>query len=123
MPPAFVPIVEGFDLRGGKLPPQKLLGPVSGVYALYDSAMRIIYFGKATNLYTEVRQTLNRAVQEVRPWTGAKNLQFKDISSYLSAYSLSRGDRDFRHDVEAFALRLLVNNTFNKKGAGFKRVG
>jgi hypothetical protein len=83
--------------------------------------MRLLYYGKATNLRAEVAQTLRRKVGEVRPWTGAKNLTFKQVSVFLSAYEIRRGDSDFRHDVEALGLRLFVNNTFNKNGASFKR--
>ena len=120
-PPAFSPIIEGYDLPTNGLPTLLVLPKVRGVYALYDSAMRVIYYGKATSLYMEVRQTLKRGVQEVRPWNGAKNLTFRDISVYLSAYTVARGDADFVHDLEVFGLRLLVNNTFNKKGGNFKR--
>lgn len=120
-PPAFHPLVEGYDLSANGLPNLTTLPRVRGVYALYDSAMRVIYYGKATSLYMEVRQTLKRHVREVRPWTGAKNLTFREISVYLSAYTAVRGDAEFVHDLEAFGLRLLVNNTFNKKGGNFKR--
>lgn len=120
-PPAFHPVIEGYDLLVKGLPTASQLGKVRGVYALYDSAMRIIYYGKATSLYAEVRQTLNRHVREVRPWTGANNLRFRDITKYLSAYTVVRGDATFIHDLEFLGLRLLVNNTFNKRGGNFKR--
>jgi hypothetical protein len=120
-PPAFCPVIEGYDLYESGIPTLAELSHDPGIYALFDSAMRVIYFGKATDLYNEVRQTLRRSVAEVRPWTGAKNLRFRDIAAYLSAYKLTRSDPDFRHDVEAFGLRIMVNNTFNKKGAAFKR--
>ena len=92
-----------------------------GVFGLFDSAARLIYYGKAANLRAEVGQTLGRKVGEVRPWTGQRNLTFKQISAFLSAYDIKRGDADFRHDVEALGLRLFVNNTFNRNGASFKR--
>ena len=119
-PPAFVPIIEGFDLRIRK-PTVAELPKAPGVYGLFDSAMRVVYFGKATSLYVEIRQTLDRTIAEVRPWNGKKDLLFKDISAYVSAYEIVRGDSEFRHDVEALGLRFMVNNTFNKKGATFKR--
>jgi hypothetical protein len=118
-PPAFVPVVEGRDLR--EHPSLAVLPTGGGIYGLFDSAMRLLYYGKATNLRAEVAQTLRRKVGEVRPWTGAKNLTFKQVSVFLSAYEIRRGDSDFRHDVEALGLRLFVNNTFNKNGASFKR--
>ena len=120
-PPAFDPVVEGYDVIQNGIPTTTVLPKEPGIYAFYDSAMRIIYYGRATSLYAEVRQTLNRKVAEVRPWTGAKNLSFKDITAYMSAYRIRRGDSSFIHDIEAFGLRLLVNNTFNKKGGQFKR--
>ncbi len=120
-PPAFQPVVEGFNVAISGLPTIAQLPKEPGIYALYDSAMRVIYFGKATSLYMEVRQTLKRAVAEVRPWTGNKNLTFKDITTYLSAYRITRGDGKFIHDIEALGLRILVNNTFNKNGGSFKR--
>jgi hypothetical protein len=119
-PPAFVPVIEGYDLRV-KAMKLVVLPKEPGLYALFDSAMRVIYYGRATNLYAEVRQTLQRHVADVRPWTGKKNLEFKDITAYLSAYTIARGDATFVHDLEAFGLRLLVNNTFNKKAGKFKR--
>jgi len=117
--PAFVPVVEGHDLR--REPSLTILPSGGGIYGLFDSAVRLVYYGKATNLRAEVRQTLKRKVGEVRPWTGAKNLTFKQITAYISAYEIKRGDTDFRHDFEALGLRLFVNNTFNRNGAQFKR--
>ena len=119
-PPAFIPLVEGHNLHihpgtAGVLP----AGP--GLYALFDSAMRLVYFGKASNLRAEVSQTLRRRVAAVRPWTGARNLTFRGIATFLSAYEIAGGDADFRHDVEALGLRLFVNNTFNTNGARFIR--
>jgi len=120
-PPAFIAVVEGYDVQAEGMPSLKVLPRDPGLYALYDSAMRIIYYGKAASLYAEVRQTLSRKIAEVRPWTGVKDLTFLEITTYISAYKINRGDADYRHDLEAFGLRLLVNNTFNKKGGTFKR--
>jgi len=118
-PPAFVPVIEGHDLT--KHSSLSFLPRYGGIYGLFDSAMRLIYYGKATNLQAEVRQTLGRRVNEVRPWEQAHKITFKQIAVYLSAYEIKRGDADFRHDVEALGLRLFVNNTFNQNGAFFKR--
>jgi hypothetical protein len=118
-PPAFVPIAEGHDLRSG--PSLTFLPTYGGLYGLFDSAMRLLYFGKATNLRAEVRQTLRRKVGEVKPWTGARNLTFREVAVFVSAYEIKRGDIDFRHDVEALGLRLFVNNTYNRNHGGFKR--
>jgi hypothetical protein len=120
-PPAFIPILEGFEYSKRGHPNFKSLPNESGLYALYDSAMRVLYFGKATSLNSELRQTLNRSIAEVRPWTGKKNLKFKHITTYVSAFQVSRGDSIFRHDLESFILQIVVNNTFNKKCGAFKR--
>ena len=122
-PPAFQPILEGYDLRANGLPTMVKLPSEPGLYGLFDSAMRVIYYGKATSLYHELRQTLKRRVGEVRPWAGAKNLTFRSVTAFISAYRIPRGDTAFVHDVEAFGLRFLVNNTFNKNGGTFKRKG
>lgn len=121
VPPAFIPVLEGFDVTANGLPTLKILPNEPGIYGLFDSAMRVLYYGKASSLYFEVRQTLSRRVAEVRPWTGAKNLTLREITTYVSAYTISRGDETFRHDVEALGLRFIVNNTFNIKGGIFKR--
>ena len=121
-PPAFIPILEGFDYMQHGSPTKLQLPEVPGLYALFDSAMRTLYYGKATNLYAEVRQTLGRGIKEVRPWTGAKNLRFSNITTYISAYVIERGDVDFRHDIETLCHKLFVNNTFNIKSGGFKRL-
>lgn len=120
-PPAFVPILEGYDLVANGLPSLRDLGRVPGIYGLFDSAMRVLYYGKATSLYAEIRQTLGRKVAEVRPWTGNNILTLREITAYVSAYAIERGDDAFRHDVEVLGLRFLVNNTFNKRGGNFKR--
>ena len=93
---------------------------VGGLYAFFDSAMRVIYFGKATNLYKELRQTWQRRVSAVRPWSNHK-VQFKDVAAYVSAYEITRADSKFRHDTEALVLRILVNNTFNNNRGKFIR--
>jgi hypothetical protein len=121
VPPAFVALLEGHDLETHGLPTLSKLPKEPGIYGLFDSAMRVLYYGKATSLYAEVRQTLGRKVAEVRPWSGSKNLTLREITKYISAYTIARSDEAFRHDVEAFGLRFLVNNTFNKNGATFKR--
>ncbi len=120
-PPAFIPIVEGWNLQHDGIPLQKNVGHEEGIYALFDSARRTVYFGKAGDLYSEIRQTLGRTVRSVRDFAGPRNLCYKDISTYLSAFRIVRGDADFRHDVEALGLSLLVNTTFNTKGGEFRR--
>ena len=64
-PPAIVPVVEGHDLR--REPSLTILPKGGGIYGLFDSAMRLVYYGKAVNLRAEVGQTLKSKVREVVP--------------------------------------------------------
>jgi hypothetical protein len=109
------------DLRAHGAPSVSAIGRDPGVYALFDSARRAVYFGKATDLYAEVRQTLSREVSHVKSPVSAKKLHFKDVSAYLSAYRIPRGDGTFRHDLESLVLRVMRNNTFNKNFGKFTR--
>ncbi len=120
-PPAFIPVLELRNLSKDGVPSKAEIGTTPGVYALFDSAMRLLYFGKAANLYTEIRQTLDRRLDHVRTLVAGKPLKFRDVSAYLSAYRVERGDGDFRHDLEALALRIVRNTTFNKNFGKFKR--
>jgi hypothetical protein len=83
--------------------------------------MQLLYIGKATDLYAETRQTLKRQVQEVRPWKGSKRPTFREVTQYVSAFTIARGDAEFRHDVEALFLKCVVNNTWNRNRGQFKR--
>jgi hypothetical protein len=122
-PPAFVPVLELHDLRVDGIPALNKIGRESGVYALFDSAMRVLYFGKATDLYAEVRQTLKRSVDHVRTLDSRKTMKFGDVAAYLSAYYIPRSDATFRHDLEALGLRIMRNTTFNKNFGRFARKG
>lgn len=120
-PPAFTPVLELHDLKGDGIPTLGAIGRGSGVYALFDSAMRVVYFGKATDLYAEVRQTLRRRVDHVRTLDSGQSLTFRDVAAYLSAYRMPRSDAAFRHDLEALLLRIVRNATFNKNFGKFTR--
>ncbi len=121
LPPAFIPICEGKPVIGKTLSVSDL-EDCSGLYALFDSTMEVIYVGKAAKLRTEVNQTLKRPIAEMRPWDGKKEVRFLDVTCFLSAYRIERGDAHFRHDVEALILRLFINNTYNKNKGRFKRI-
>jgi hypothetical protein len=120
-PPAFVPALEMHDLKSGGAPSVAEIGRNPGVYALFDSAYRVVYFGKATDLYAEIRQTLDRKVTHVKSPLSAKAVKFRDIAAYLSAYRTPRGDVTFRHDLESLVLRVVRNSTFNKNFGHFTR--
>jgi len=119
-PPAFISVCEGMPIRNRALKASDI-DDCSGVYALLDSAMKVIYFGKATNLRAEINQALSRKITEIRPWGGGNGLVFSDVARYVSAYMITRSDKDFEHDVEALVLRLFVNNVYNKNRGKFKR--
>jgi len=122
-PPAFLPVIEGYDLRANGFPSPRTLPQTAGLYALYDSAMRLLYCGKAKSLRTEVNQTLRRCAKGIKTWPGQGSPRFGDLAAYLSAYRIVRGDRTFLHDAEALVLHLAVNNTLNTNKGHFKRIG
>jgi hypothetical protein len=92
----------------------------SGLYAFFDSGKRLIYFGKATNLKTEIKQTLNRAApKQLWNFRGDKAIyeapKFKEITKYYSAYKVIPDSEDLRHHLESFVLRLALNLTLNQR--------
>lgn len=118
-PPAFVPEVERQPL------PDSLPGSLNGkpgLYAFFSSSGSLVYFGKATNLYAEINQTLKRNTPSIL-FRGTTKTQhkFRDVTKFYSAYHVPRGDSDFRHDVEALVLRAVLNDTFNVRVGYFKR--
>jgi hypothetical protein len=123
-PPAFVKVLEGHDYSKDGRPSTQQLPRGPGVYAFFDSAMRVIYWGRARDLYAEVGQTLGRRLAKGRPWAGvgARRVPLNQVTKYISAYTISRSDDDFRHDVEALVLRILRNNTYNSNRGHFRRV-
>lgn len=94
-----------------------------GLYILFDSAANVLYIGKATNLRSEIRQTLGRKIpvsirinkkqqlKKIRP-------QIKDLAHYVSAYNI-RSSR-LRHNLESLLLRVLPNQTHNSNIGKFK---
>jgi len=118
-PPAFIPVLEMDALKDGMIS-KKAVGTEPGIYALFDSAYRVIYVGKASNLYSEIQQTLSRRAREIHPLSSRK-ITYREITSYVSAYRVNRSDLPFRHDLEALLLRLIVNNTLNDRVGEFKR--
>lgn len=118
-PPAFLPVVERQPL------PDRIsvsLKGKSGLYAFFSSAGSLVYFGKASDLYVEINQTLKRATPSIlfKGTTKSKH-SFREVTKFYSAYHVTRGDEDFRHDVEALILRAVLNDTFNLRVGYFKR--
>lgn len=93
-----------------------------GIYALYDSAGCAIYVGQATNLRTEVRQTLGRAanfpVRLSPDLSKKKKPKFGAITTRLSVYVVP--SKRLRHNLEALLLRVFANETHNNKLGQFR---
>jgi len=123
--PAFRELVSCEKLEhDGKLTSvfkEKLLKKV-GIYAFFDSAFRLIYVGRSsTNLFTEIKQRLGKAVSYIRNPVSGQKVKFADVTAYISVYAVERGDKDFIHDLEALILRLSLNVGFNTNKGNFKR--
>ncbi|HEB89702.1 MAG TPA: hypothetical protein ENI85_09040 [Deltaproteobacteria bacterium] len=92
-----------------------------GIYVFYDSAGNVLYIGKATNLRTEIRQTLGRSVPEgIRfgPTLGKSHPRLRRITARYSAYSVP--SPRLRHNLEALLLRVHPNQTHNQNIGNFK---
>jgi len=93
-----------------------------GVYALYGSAGDVLYVGQATNLRTEVAQTLNRQVNFTLrrgPNISKKaHPKYKDVAVRLSAYIVEPAK--LRHNLEALLLRVYLNEAHNNKMGSFR---
>jgi hypothetical protein len=115
-------LVERQPIPVGLKMPAALNGR-AGVYALFSSSGTILYFGKATDLRVEIKQTLQRMTTTGFVLEGVKNGKhaFRTIATRYSAFAICRGDSDFRHDVEALILRMVINDTFNRNLGHFKR--
>lgn len=113
-PPRIIPLAEHLELpTTGPLPVQ--LAGKSGLYSLFDSAGRLLYFGMATNLRTEIAQTLGRNAPKFYVGNGHQVWTFKDISVFYSAYEVLGGDQKFRRTLEALVLRTVINDTHNQR--------
>lgn len=86
-----------------------------GIYILYSSSSEVLYVGQATNLRTEVRQTLDRAAPvpiRFAPHLNQKtHPKFKKIATHISLYVVP--SRRLRHNLEALLLRISANQTHN----------
>lgn len=93
-----------------------------GLYAFYDSGRKLLYFGKATNLRNEIRQTLRRQIPiSLRVYRAGtlRNARptFESLTKYYSAYSIK--NRRVRHNLEALVLRIISNSTYNSNVGNF----
>lgn len=95
-----------------------------GVYALYGSSGGVLYVGQATDLRAELRQTLNRKVNFTlrRGPDISKKAKptFKQLATRISAYVVE--PPNLRHNLEAFLLRVFLNETHNNKTGKFRNV-
>jgi len=113
-----IPLVEVRELKSH----QGSARPVPGIYALFDSSASVLYLGQATNLKTELNQTLNRACNF--PVRRGPNLskkakpKYKEIATHLSAYQVE--SPRLRHNLEALLLRFFPNQSHNNKVGNFR---
>ncbi len=93
-----------------------------GVYALYGSSGDVLYVGQASNLRSEVSQTLNRkvnfALQRGPSISKKAHPKFKDIALRMSAYVVE--PPRLRHNLEALLLRIYLNEAHNNKMGSFR---
>lgn len=93
-----------------------------GIYSLYDSSGSILYVGQATNLRTEIRQSLARQAHfpvRLGPQLSKKaRPKYRDIATFLSAYEV--GSPRLRHNLEALLLRVFPNQSHNNKLGNFQ---
>lgn len=105
---------------------------LKGIYALFDSLGRLIYVGKTekrdfefelfrVRLHANVkgRFTISQSNGKAKAAksTSKKEMKFKDIAKYFSAYEVDEGHIG---DIEALLTHLLVNTTLNAKQERFK---
>jgi transcriptional regulator with XRE-family HTH domain len=87
---------------------------VPGVYILYGSGGEVLYIGKATSLSGEIRQTLRRRIPlglRFGPKLKKSQPVLRDIVARISAYEVQ--SPRLRHNLEAFLLRAIPNQTHN----------
>jgi hypothetical protein len=93
-----------------------------GIYALYDSSGSAIYVGQASNLKSEVAQTLQREMNfpvRLGPRISRKeHRRYKDVAAYVSAYKVP--SPRMRHNLEALLLRVFPNQSHNNKMGNFR---
>lgn len=119
--PAFHAILERHDVSGG-FPTLALLPNVPGLYAFFDSTLKPIYWGKATKLNAEMRQTWNRVISAKKATGPLRGKKFRDVVQYVSAYRVERTDRPLRHDLESIGLRVFKDTLLNANSGEFQRM-
>jgi hypothetical protein len=91
-----------------------------GIYIIYDSGGQALYLGKATNLRSELQQTLRRPIpvglrfgsklRKTRP-------KIKELTKYISLYAIP--SKKIRHNFEVLLLRVFANQTHNSNIGNF----
>jgi hypothetical protein len=93
-----------------------------GIYVLYGSSGDVLYVGQATNLRTEVAQTLNRRVNFTLrrgPRISVKaHPRYREVAVRMTAYIVE--PPKLRHNLEALLLRVYLNEAHNNKMGVFR---
>ena len=92
-----------------------------GVYILYDSAGNVLYVGKATSFRDQVWHTLDRKIpvgMRFGPNMRKSRPTIWDLATYMSLYEIENSR--LRHNIEAFLIRVFINQTHNSNIGKFK---
>ncbi len=97
---------------------------VPGIFIFYDSAVRVIYFGKAgklNNLQKEAKQAYNR-ISSFSVWMGTNlGYQWRKIGDFVKFVSLYEIQNDrIRHNFEVFLLHVFPGQSHNYNKGYFK---
>jgi len=101
---------------------QRKLPEFGGVYILYDSAVKVLYIGKAGSFRAEVWQTLNRNIpigMRFGPGMQSNPVVFRKLASYMSLYRVDSAD--LRHNIEALLIRVFINQVHNRRIEKFRQ--
>jgi excinuclease UvrABC nuclease subunit len=93
----------------------------AGIYVIYDSGGQVLYLGKATNLRNELKQTLNRKIPSglrLGPKLNKQRPKLKELAAYYSIFEVPSPRA--RHNMEAFLLRVFINQTHNTNIGSFR---
>ena len=101
---------------------QKDLPRSAGVYVLYDSSASVLYVDQAKNFRNEVWNALGRKIPAGMHfgWSRLKKtpMTYWESACYVSLYQIENAV--LRHNIEAFLIRVFINQTHNRNLGRFK---